>query len=448
MSSLTIDRCWFLLMRILLWCFALCSACDRKNVLPDDKPRILEMEVVGIDKEEVVVDQIKRMIIVELPDEINHPLLYTRIKLTKGAELVTRQNAALPPDTVRYGFQFNRKAPLSIELADEYKGNKCPIAGDESFSIKMKNFFDGSPGELHLKHQLDLSAPEIVINSCQIAFSDGPSDEKFNVSIPLRSRIVPGPYNISFHKQNGRMATASKPLILDKGSIRLTWTGYLLERSINGAPVKITGFNLYESSNLAITLTDADGKTYQTKLTGYDPFGQSVTLHPDRSIRAGYYTLQVLTNGKLASYYDGARTFQNYRFAVTKTPQQPFIMMFEGADIKHHEYSDVFLYRDKPLTFEKERAAGYMMWGFANRKTSILWFDVEMESITQPGYVSRKYIGVRNLVKYQEGVEEQLEDQAYLNCPPGKYRMRVVVTNPETREEYKSEPFERVVEIR
>lgn len=260
--------------------------------------------------------------------------------------------------------------------------------------------------------------------------------------------LVVSPYTVSFHKQNGRIAVASKPLVLRKGPIRLSWSGYLSERSINGAPVRIAGFNLYESSDLAIVLTDVDGKKCQTKITGYDVFGQSLTLDPGRNVKPGYYTLQVFTNGKMASYYDGARTFQNYRFAVTKTPQQPFIMMFEKSNDKNREYSDVSLYRDKPLDFQMDIGGGYLHWGFANLEASIIWFDVELESITQPGYIARGDIGIRNLVKYWEGVEEHLEDWFYPHYPPGKYRLRVVATNPETHTEYKSEPFERVVEIK
>lgn len=474
MWASSVNRRRFSLKRILPWLIALICACEKKDILSDDKPRIVEMEVAGIDKKSVVIDQEKNLIIVELPDGMSKSQLYTKVRLTKGAELVprmhgtridlfgcseedkffmvTRQNAGLVPDTVKYGFQFNRKASLQLELADGDNGNQYPIAGDGSFFIKMRNFFDGSSGELHLKHQLDLTVPTIVINSCHIGFRGyreaDPSDGQFDVRIPLDAHVVPGPYTISLHKQNGRVAIASQALTLTKGPIRLSWSGYLVERSINGAPVRLTGFNLYESSNLAVELTDGDGKKYQTKIMGYEPFGRNLTFDPGRSIKPGYFTLQVFTNGKLASYYDGTRTFQNYRFAVTRTPQQPFIMMFEKSNDKYSEYSDVFSYRDKPLTFEKGIGSGELQWGFENDKTSRLWFDVEMESLTQSGYVKRTDIWPRDFSTYSEGDQWTLGGIFSPNYPPGKYRMRVVVTNPETHEEYKSEPFERVVEIR
>ena len=460
--------------RLVAGLLVLICACEKKDILPDDKPRIVEIEVVGIDKKSVSIDQVKNMITIELPEGMNHSLLYTKVKLTKGAELVprmygtridlicgsqedkffmvTRKDAGMMPDTVKYEFQFTQKAPLRIELADEHKENQYQIAGGESLYIKVENFLDGSPGEIRLEHQLDPAAPAITIGGCDFGFEEHPGvgtlDGQLELAIPLTTPIVPGPYAVSFRKKNGRMATASKPVVLTKGPIRLSWSGYLPQRSINGAPVAITGYNLYESSNLAIGLIDAEGKRYQTKIIKYDPFGQTLTFDPGRNIKPGYYTLQIFTNGKLASYYDGTWAFQNYRFAVTKTSQQPFIMMFERSNDKNQEYADVYSYRDKPLAFQKGIGVGFLYWGFANLKTSTLWFDVELESITQPGYVKRTDIGIRNLSTYPEGVEWTIGDPFYPNYPPGKYRMRVVVTNPETHEEYKSEPFERVVEIR
>lgn len=463
-----------MLKRILPSLLALCCACEKKDILPDDKPRIVEIEVVGIDKKNVSIDQAKNMIIIELPEGMNHSLLYTKVKLTKGAELVprmygtridlicgsqedeffmvTRKDAGIMPDTIKYAFQFIQKAPLRVELPDGQKENQYQIARGESLYIKVANFLDGLPGEIRLEHQLDPAAPAITIGGCDFGFEERPEagalDGQLELVIPLATPIVPGPYAVSFRKKNGRMATASKPLMLTKGPIRLSWSGYLPQRSINGAPVTITGYNLYESSNLAIVLTDTEGKKHQTKITKYDPFGQSLTFDPGRNIKPGYYTLQILTNGKLASYYSGTWLFQNYRFAVTKTAQHPFIMMFERSDDKNQEYADVSLYRDKPLAFQKDIGGGYIYWGFANLKTSMLWFDVELESITQPGYVKRTIIWDRYLSTYQEGAERMLGDAFYPNYPPGKYHMRIIVTRPETGEEYKSEPFERVVEIK
>lgn len=432
------------------------------------------MEVVGIDKRSVFIDQVKNMIIIELPEGMNNPLLYTKVKLTKGAELVprmygtridlyrclreerffmvTRQESGLTPDTVKYALRFDQKAPMRIELVDGRKGNQYEIGSGESFYIKVENFFDGAYGEIRLEHQIDKSAPKIVINGCSVGLRDyretGVPDGQLDVGISSSFAVLPGPYTVSFHKQNGRVAIAAQPLVLAKGPIRLSWSGYLPQRSVNGAPVTITGYNLYESSNLAIVLTDTEGKKHQTKITKYDPFGQSLTFDPGRNIKPGYYTLQILTNGKLASYYSGTWLFQNYRFAVTKTAQHPFIMMFERSDDKNQEYADVSLYRDKPLAFQKDIGGGYIYWGFANLKTSMLWFDVELESITQPGYVKRTIIWDRYLSTYQEGAERMLGDAFYPNYPPGKYHMRIIVTRPETGEEYKSEPFERVVEIK
>lgn len=463
-----------MLKRILPSLLALCCACEKKDILPDDKPRILEMEVVGIDKKNVSIDQVKNRIIVELPEGMNQSLLYTKVKLTKGAELVprmygtridlyrcsreerffmvTRQESGLMPDTVKYALQFNQKAPMRIELVDGHKGNQYEIGSGESFYIKTENFFDGSYGEIRLEHQIDKSAPKIVINGCSVGLRDyretGVPDGQLDVGIFSSFAVLPGPYTVSLHKQNGRVAVAEQPLVLTKGPIRLSWSGYVPQRSINGAPVTISGYNLYESNNLAIVLIDTDGKKHQTKITKYDPFGQSLTFDPGRNIKPGYYTLQIFTNGKLASYYSGTWLFQNYRFAVTKTAQQPFIMIFERSNDKNQEYADVYEYREKPVTFEKEVETGDLRWGFANLKTSMLWFDVELESITQPGYIKRTIIWDKYLSKYQEGVEWMLGDAFYPNYPPGKYRLRVVVINPETHEEYKSEPFERVVEIR
>lgn len=473
MWSLCITRTSFSLTRILLWLLVLFCACEEKDILPDDKPRIVEMEVVGFDKKSVSIDQVKNMITIELPEGINHSLLYTKVKLTKGAELVprmygtridlicgsqedklfmvTQKDAGMLPDTVKYALQFIQNAPLRIELADEHKENKYQIARGESLYFKVGNFLDGSPGEIRLEHQLDPAAPAIIIGGCDFGFREHPEagalDGQLELVIPLATPIMPGPYTVSFHKQNGRVAVASKPLVLTKGPIRLSWSGYLPQRSINGAPVMITGYNLYESNNLTIVLIDVEGKKHQTKITKYDPFGRSLTFDPGRSIKPGYYTLQIFTGGKLVSYYDGTSAFQNYRFAVTKTPQQPFIMIFERSDDKNQEYADVSLHRDKSLAFEKDTGGGNIYWGFANLKTSMLWFDVELESITQPGYIKRIGIWTRDWSKYWEGVEEQLGDWFYPSYPPGKYRLRVVVTNPDTHEEYKSEPFERVVEI-
>lgn len=462
------------LKRILPWLIALIFACEKKDILPDNKPRILEMEVVGIDKRSVFIDHVKNMITIELPEGMNHSLLYTKVRLTKGAELVprmygtridlicgsqedkffmvTRKDAGMMPDTVKYAFQFIQNAPLRIELADEYKENQYQIARGESLYIKVGNFLDGSPGEIRLEHQLDPAVPAITISGCDFGFEEHPGagtlDGQLELVIPLTTPIVPGPYAVSLRKKNGRTATTSKPLVLTKGPIRLSWSGSLPQRSINGAPVTITGYNLYESNNLAIVLIDTEGKKHQTKITKYDRFGQSLTFDPGRNIKPGYYTLQIFAGGKLVSYYDGTWAFQNYRFAVTKTAQQPFIMLFERSDNKNQEYADVSLYRDKPLVFEKDKGGGSVYWGFANLTTSRLWFDVELESITQPGYMKRTAIWTRDWSKYWEGVEEQLWDWFYPNYPPGKYRLRVVVTNPETHEEYKSEPFERVVEIK
>ncbi len=474
MWSLCITRTSFSLIRILPCFAAFFCACEKRDILPDDKPRIMEMEVVGFDKKNVSIDQVKNIITIELPEGMNHSLLYTKVKLTKGAELVprtygtridlisgsqedkffmvTREDAGMMPDTVKYTFQFIQNAPLGIELADEHKENQYQIARGESLYIKVENFLDGSPGEIRLEHQLDPAAPAITLAGCDFGFGEhsqsGTLDGQLELVIPLTTPIVPGPYAVSFRKRNGRMATASRPLVLTKGPIRLSWSGYLPQRSINGAPVTITGYNLYESSNLAIVLIDTEGKKHQTKITKYDPFGQSLTFDPGRNIKPGYYTLQIFTNGKLASYYDGTWAFQNYRFAVTKTSHQPFIMIFEGSNDKNQEYADVYEYREKPVTFKKEVETGDLHWGFANLTTSMLWFDVELESITQPGYVKRTDIWIRNLSTYQEGAECMLGDAFYPNYPPGKYRMRVVVTNRETHEEYKSEPFERVVEIK
>lgn len=462
------------LKRILPWLIALIFACEKKDILPDNKPRILEMEVVGIDKRSVFIDHVKNMITIELPEGMNHSLLYTKVKLTKGAELVprmygtridlicgsqedkffmvTRKDAGMMPDTVKYAFQFIQNAPLRIELADEYKENQYQIARGESLYIKVGNFLDGSPGEIRLEHQLDPALPAITISGCDFGFEEHPGagtlDGQLELVIPLTTPIVPGPYTVSFRKKNGRMATASKPVVLTKGPIRLSWSGYLPQRSINGAPVTITGYNLYESNNLAIVLIDTEGKKHQTKITKYDRFGQSLTFDPGRNIKPAYYTLQIFTNGKLVSYYDGTWAFQNYRFAVTKTAQQPFIMIFERANDKKQEYDDVYQYREKPVTFKGDVETGDLRWGFANLTTSRLWFDVELESVTQPGYVKRTDIWTRDLRTYAEGDEWLLADAFYPSYPPGKYRLRVVVTNPDTHEEYKSEPFERLIEIR
>src|SRR5690606_35395345 len=122
--------------------------------------------------------------------------------------MVTRKDAGMMPDTVKYAFQFIQNAPLRIELADEHKENQYQIARGEPLYIKVGNFLDGSPGEIRLEHQLDQAAPAITIGGCDFGFGEhsqsGTLDGQLELVIPLATPIVPGPYTVSFRKKNGR----------------------------------------------------------------------------------------------------------------------------------------------------------------------------------------------------------------------------------------------------
>lgn len=451
-------------------CFG-CKSDDEP--LPDEKPRITSVSINGIDNRSISLDQVRNLIKVELPSGFSEEKLKAGYKFTSGASLVSRMygsqinlfsclaedsllivtkpNPVSNADTTRYLLEFVQKAPLAVNIAEPAAHT---IASQDYLTLDVKNFLDGSqPVEVHLSNKTDKSAPKAIIKCCMMG---KPNDDimysagKLKVRMSREHQIKPESYDLSIVKPNGRTATADQSLIFTKGPIQLNDRGFLNQRSINGNKVTTYGFNLFESSDISILLIDSKGIKYRPQITGYNPFGLEISFDPGKDILPGYYTLQVFEKGKLVSYYDGSKTYQNYRFAVTTTVKQPFIKVL--GNLSGREFADVYTNPDQPLIMKTPQGQtapiADLVIGLAHVDWTKYNFFAELSSLDKSGTVIKVPFGVGGYELYPDRIEAQVSSIFFFsNTPPGKYSFRVVVSNPGTGETNKSEPFERVIEI-
>ncbi|QJD78339.1 hypothetical protein [Spirosoma rhododendri] len=409
---------------------SLLATCTRRqpDVPPaDDGVRLLGVTIPGFPSENISIDQVKKEIVLTVPDSPSSLTFekmsfqtsagssvwqedHKRVDLCiGGAELVyvlseTKSNA--------YKFVVKQPRPLAIGFID----NQTKATIGQSLAVRIDNTTDGKGGGVVLLTRTDTGEQDSLRVGCQV---DG---NQYILETPQRVR--PGEYIVALQKKSGRTATAPQKLTFQKGtpSVNELWGALTVGQSLT-----LAGSNLFADDAPEVLLRRSSGETTRIKPTSISPYGWSLTTALPATIQPGYYDIAVLFQGKTMS--------TKQRIVVLRDELQPAVGRINNELTTASETKPIVLVRGQH-NFATIWPQLYS-WGESRVK-----LDIKLTSIDNSGQSTRFLFSNQS---YNGDYPPALNVPATVQS--GRYILSVVATYTDGTVS-ESEPLERIVEVR
>ncbi|GAB3908982.1 hypothetical protein GCM10028803_45750 [Larkinella knui] len=395
-------------------------------------PKLLEMTVEGIPKENINIDEAKKEVTVIVPTAIASRLPATMFRVTDSARVVRPMGldllhpgsidlniGGLPTTNVSYKILLKPAGDLAIGSIP------TPFVYETGsrLGLPIYNFYDGSyTTYLVLTRK---GSGEVT----KINVFDYPSASSTQIVDPLlfwplieQYAIPPGEYAVEIQKENGRKATLSQPLLVKRGAPKLSFNG----NYVMGTPnrnVALGGVNLFGDEQLEVQLIDADGRESRIKPAEYDADGKWLKVALPEDTPAGYYALQLVRKGQVTAEY--------LRLPVINSPVQPYFSGLEGYTFDPYAKAPVVVNRAKSYRF------GIGPYCLLQSKLKFIRVDNPL---------------VEGSVEVVEGGNCEIGTSALsftipATFAPGRYLL-VLEGTTYSKLNVRSEPFERIIEVR
>lgn len=405
------------------------TACTRQqtDVQPaDDGVQLLGVTIPGFPSENIRIDQVKKEIVLTVPDSPSDASFkITSFQTTAGSNVwqpatkwVSLCNGGGEPIYVlnetkgsAYKFVIKQSRPLAIGFID----NQTKATIGQPLAVRIDNMIDGNGDGTVVLTRTDTGEQDSLRVSCQAG------SNQYMLETP--QHIRPGEYTVSIQNKSGRRAVATSKLTFLKGAPE-AGAGPMFVTA--GTPVEVRGKNLFADDAPELLLRRSSGETIRVKPTSVSPYGWGLTMPLPASLKAGYYDMQVLVQGKAVSAMQ--------RIAVCRDERQPAIGRINDELTTASE--------TKPIVLVRGRVNSASIWPQLFSYTgSMVKLAVQLTAIDGLGQSSRFVFSDES---YSYEYPPSLIVPATIQ--PGRYKMHVIATyNDGTVSE--SEPLERVVEV-
>lgn len=423
-----IAACRYRSLTVLLLVLGL-TACTRRQVdvqPADDGVQLLGVTIPGFPGENISIDQAKKEIVLTVPDSPSDPSFeITAFQTTAGSSVwrpankwVSLCNGGGEPIYVlnetkgsAYKFVIKQPRPLVIGFID----NQTKATTGQPLAVRIDNMVDGKGDGTVVLTRTDTGEQDSLWVGCQAG------SNQYMLETPQHVR--PGEYTVSIQNKSGRRAVAASKLTFLKGAPE---AGAGPTFATAGTAVEIRGKNLFAADAPELLLRRSSGETIRVKATNISPYGWEITIPLPASLKAGYYDMQVLVQGKAVSAMQ--------RIAICRDERQPAIGRINDELTTASE--------TRPIVLVRGRVNSASIWPQLFSYTgSRVKLEIQLTAIDGLGQSSRFTFSNES---YSYEYPPALIVSATVQ--PGRYSMRVIATyNDGTVSE--SEPLERVVEV-
>ena len=394
-------------------------------------PKLLEVRVEGIPKENITIDEAKKEVTILVPTSITSRLPATEFRVSDNAQVVRPMGlnllypgsidlniGGLPTTNVSYQIRLQPAGELAVGPLP------TPFVYEtgSSLGLPIYNFYDGSyPAKLVLTRK---STGEVT----KINVYDYPSASTQSMGTLLfwpvieQYAIPAGEYTAEIQKENGRHVTFPQPLLVKRGLPKLAFYGHYVTGTTN-RNLAIGGVNLFEDEQLEVQLIDPDGRESRLKPTDYNNDGRWLKVALAEDARPGYYAFRLIRQGQAAGDY--------WRLPVINSPVQPYFGYLEGYTFDPLTKNSVVLSRAKSYRFS--------IGPYCLLRPQLKFIRVDNPQVEQSVEV---VVG---------GVCETGTSVTSFTLPatfePGMYKL-VLAGTTYSNLNMRSEPFERTIEVR
>ncbi len=405
------------------------TTCARRQVdVPpaDNGVQLLRVTIPGFPSENISIDQVKKEIVLTVPDNPSDPSFETiSFQTTAGSSVwqpaskqVSLCNGGGEPIYVlnetkgsTYRFVVKQSRPLAIGFID----NQTKATTGQPLAVRIDNMVDGKGGGTVVLTRTDTGEQDSLWVGCQAG------SNQYMLETPQHVR--PGEYTVSIQNKSGRRAVATGKLTFLKGAPE-AGAGPMFITA--GTSVEIKGKNLFSADAPELLLRRSSGETIRVKPTSVSPYGWGITALLPALLKAGYYDMQVLVQGKAVSAMQ--------RIAIRRDELQPSIGRINDELTTVSE--------TRPIVLVRGRVNSASIWpqlfSYTGSKVKL---DIQLTAIDALGRSSRFIFSNES---YNGDYPPVLVIP--VTVQPGRYSMRAIATyNDGTVSE--SEPLERVIEV-
>jgi hypothetical protein len=307
------------------------SSCQKKSdtaesVTPVDNlaPKITKMHIPGIPAENIKIDQVKRLLIVTLPDgftvgySTNVSLTMTPgttlfriakvgVNLCYGsfndvafvgvsADDLQYDNRELiindGPNQKVYRLQIKPEADMFFSAANKVYQSKSDGKGETFDDVVIHNYRDTSHSSKAIYRNLKTGNEySLTYNECVLTGR--------NLLSSGFGQLPLGEYSVQIQKSNGRRTTNSLRMILTAGKAEFNGFSHAISKGRSGT---IAGRSLFDGNFKAIEIwPKKTDEKYTIDILTYNPTGASVGVQFPANLPTGAYWSQLV-------YHDGQRS--------------------------------------------------------------------------------------------------------------------------------------------
>lgn len=415
--------------------------------------RITEVEIPGVPKENIRISDSLNTINITLPRGFSTPKFKPVFKAVckecyieeRTFETIDLGGSYYPRVTVYYGkieyigddylieYRKHRKEyKLNFIAGDSMRiaGSPNPIhtkVGDTGFLIKISDYYESERNARVILTRKDTGKKTEHYLDRHDAKGIEADSAGFNIFSVSAGDLYLGEYAIEVIKNNGRKATTSVSVVVEKG---IPFAFHVTRLVEPGQRAIIFGGNLFEGDGIELKVTDRTGTVTTLPIVEYDAYdgkGAGVKVQVPPSLQAGHYIAWLTKAGNLVGKVN--YTFHPF-YVQGQDLNRPFFAHF-GEGIETNDVTQPYILKRETIYNLSYAPAGKnarLKWvSIANPATSIF-----TNPAISTDYATSEEWGKFSLAK---------------NMPAGKYNVFIQQTQPNgpTRE---SLPWVRVVEVR
>lgn len=401
-------------------------------------PKITNMAIPGIPAENIKIDQVKRLLIVTLPDGLT--VGYSSnvsLTMTPGTTLfrVSRVGIELcngvfydagffgvSADDLQYDnreliindgqkrkvyrLQLKTEATMFFSAANKVYQLKSDGAGETFNDVVIHNYRDTSRISKAIYRNVKTGTEyPLAYEQCIINGRNLPSSS-FG-QLPL------GEYTVQIQKSNNRRTTNFLRMILTAGKPDFYGFSHVVSKGVNGT---INGTGLYEGNFKAIEIwPKKTGEKYMIDVLTHTPIGTSVGIKFPATLPTGAYWSQLI-------YNDGQRSELRSGY-VFKTENQPVLSLY----LYNSEWLNVLVSPKPEIPLEAGKT--HRFWASpANTIAQGTGFTFLLQSVADP--LESYKLPITIPANWQYTVNPWLSEQfpsfiVPATIKPGKYQFRL-----------------------